>query len=377
MLTASLVGRLPYGIVPLALVLLAREHGHSYAIAGAISGAYALVLAISIPVISRLVDQRGMTRVLLPLAVLFPAALVLITVLAAADAPAVALILSAGLAGALLPPMGATMRAQWQTLVSDPALRESAYALESVVQEITFVMGPLIVAVIAALAGPTEALLAAALTSSVGAVGFVTAPTARAWRAAPRPAGARLTAIAEPGVRAVVLMLITIGASFGIVEVAMPAFAEGEGNRANGGFALAAFSLGSMAGGVWAGSRDWRLPVDLRLLSSLAVLLALTALMAAPQSMGLMIGAAFVAGLPIAPTFAAAYRVIDERAPGHATTEAFGWTSTAIVAGSAAGTAAGGSLIEAQGTTLAFLAAAAMAGIAMLVAAARRRTLTC
>ena len=63
-----------------------------------------------------------------------------------------------------------------------------------------------------------------------------------------------------------------------------------------------------------------------------------------------------MAGLPIAPAFAAAYRVIDERAPKHATTEAFGWTRTAIVAGVAAGTAAGGALVDAEGTTLAFLA---------------------
>ena len=375
LMTASLIGRLAYGIVPLALVLLARDHDHSYAVAGAIAGAYAIVLAITIPLISRLVDKHGLARVLLPLAVVFPAALVLIAVLAAADAPPVALVLAAGLAGGALPPLGATMRAQWQTLVTDPSLRESAYALESVVQEITFVVGPLIVAVIAALAGPTEALLTAGVTSAVGAVAFVTAPAARVWRAQPKAEHARATAIAEPGVRTIVLTLIMIGATFGMIEVGMPAFAEEHGNRANGGLGLAAYSLGSMAGGIWAGARDWRLAVDLRLLSSLGVLIAVTALMAAPGSMALMLAAAFVAGIPIAPTFAAAYRVIDERAPAHATTEAFGWTSTAIVAGNGAGVAAGGSLIDARGTTLAFAAAAAMVAVALLVTAARRRTL--
>ena len=73
---ASIVGRLAYGIVPLSLVLLAREHDHSYAVAGAIAGAYAITLAVSIPVLSRVIDRRGLSAVLLPLAAAFPAALV-------------------------------------------------------------------------------------------------------------------------------------------------------------------------------------------------------------------------------------------------------------------------------------------------------------
>ena len=368
-------GRLAYGIVPLSLVLLAREHGHSYAIGGALAGGYAIALATSIPLISRLIDRHGLAPVLLPLAVAFPAALVAIVALAAADAPAGVLILASGLSGAALPPLGATMRAQWQVLLADAGLRESAYALEAVLQEVTFVVGPLIVAVIASIAGPSEALLTAGACSALGAVAFVTAPAARRWRAAERAEGAAATAIAEPGVRTIVMTLVAIGAAFGIIEVTMPAFAEGEGNRAHGGLALAAYSLGSMAGGVWSGARDWRLPVDLRLMSALALLTALTALLAAPGSMTLMVATAFVAGIPIAPAFAAAYRVIDARAPAHAATEAFGWTSTAIVAGSAAGSAFGGSLVDAEGTTLALLAAAAMGAIALLVAAARRQSL--
>ena len=373
---ASVVGRLAYGIVPLSLVLLAREHDHSYAVAGLIAGAYALTLAVTIPVLSRLIDRHGLAAVLLPLAAAFPAALVATVVLASADAPAGALVVSAALAGASLPPLGATMRAQWQRLVTDPVLRESAYAFESVIQEVTFVVGPLLVAVIAGIWGPSEALLAAGATSAVGAVAFVASPVTRAWRAPERAEGAAPRAIHEPGVRTIVLSLVMIGASFGIVEVAMPAFAEGEGNRSAGGLALASFSLGSIVGGVWSGSRDWKLAVDLRLMSALAVLLALTALLALPGSMAAMVCVAFLAGFPIAPAFAAAYRVIDQRAPAHATTEAFGWTSTAIVAGSAAGSAAGGSLIAAEGTTLAFLAAAAAVLIALVVAASRRRTLT-
>ena len=375
LMAASMVGRLAYGIVPLALVLLAREHGHSYAIAGALAGAYAIVLAITIPLISRLVDRHGLGRVLIPLAVAFPASLAAIVALAAADAPAGALIAASGLAGAALPPLGATMRAQWQSLVSDPSLRESAYALEAVVQEVTFVVGPLIVAVIAAAAGPGEALLTAGATSAVGAIAFVTAPAARRWRSPERAEGARGSAIAAPGVRTVVLMLVAIGASFGIVEVTMPAFAEGEGNRAHGGLALASFSLGSMAGGVWAGAREWKAPVARRLFATLGVLVAVTALLALPSGMAPMVAAAFVAGVPIAPMFAAAYRVIDAQAPAHASTEAFGWTSTAIVAGSAAGSALGGTLVDVEGTTVAYAAAASMPAVALLLAAARRRTL--
>ena len=53
----------------------------------------------------------------------------------------------------------------------------------------------------------------------------------------------------------------------------------------------------------------------------------------------------FVAGLPIAPSVAIAYNLIERAAVAGTQAEVFGWLSTAVTAGIAVGTAGGGSLI--------------------------------
>ena len=82
-----------------------------------------------------------------------------------------------------------------------------------------------------------------------------------------------------------------------------------------------------------------------------------------------------IAGLPIAPAFAASYGLVDELAVPGTTTEAFAWLGTAIVTGLALGTSVGGVAIEHLGLTGALALAAPCAGVAALVALARRASL--
>ncbi|MBA2476515.1 MAG: MFS transporter, partial [Actinobacteria bacterium] len=49
----GLVARLPLGMVPLALLLVVRASGGSYAAAGAVSGAYLVAAAIGAPIAGR------------------------------------------------------------------------------------------------------------------------------------------------------------------------------------------------------------------------------------------------------------------------------------------------------------------------------------
>jgi predicted MFS family arabinose efflux permease len=53
----------------------------------------------------------------------------------------------------------------------------------------------------------------------------------------------------------------------------------------------------------------------------------------------------FTAGLPIAPSFALTYGMVQRAAARGTQAEVFGWLTTAVVIGVAVGTAAGGSLI--------------------------------
>ena len=147
---AALIGRLPGGMTPLAMVLLVRGEGRSYAVAGVVVAASSLAAAVGAPLQGRLVDRTGQARLLLWLAFAYPASLTAFVLLATHRAPVIALVAVAALSGAATPPVGACMRALWPALVAGPGLRDTAFAFEAVVQEVFFIFGPLIVAAIAA-----------------------------------------------------------------------------------------------------------------------------------------------------------------------------------------------------------------------------------
>jgi MFS family permease len=174
----------------------------------------------------------------------------------------------------------------------------------------------------------------------------------------------------------VILAAIAIGTSFGAVEVSLPAFAEAHGNRPAGGLALAAYSVGSIAGGFLFGAAARNVPAARRYRIAVLAFPVLLALSLLAWSIPAMCVILAIAGLPIAPSFAASYVLLDRLAPADVKTETFAWLNTAIVAGAALGNAAAGSLIGASGWH-ASLTMAVMAGaLAAAVTLVRRRTLT-
>src|SRR4029079_7966565 len=83
---------------------------------------------------------------------------------------------------------------------------------------------------------------------------------------------------------------------------------------------------------------------------------------------------AFVAGLPIAPTVAVVYTLIDRSARTGTAAEAFAWFGTAVSVGLAAGAAGAGVLVDERGVRWAFGVGAAIAFLGALVGFARRET---
>jgi predicted MFS family arabinose efflux permease len=183
-----------------------------------------------------------------------------------------------------------------------------------------------------------------------------------------------LGALGSPGVRTVVLYAAAIGAGFGAVELAMPAFAEDHGSRELGGIALACFAGGSLAGGLVAGMRLHSGGTRRFAVGSLLIAVALVAFQLA-SSLPTLCAIAFLAGLPIAPTIAVVYTLIDRSARVGTAAEAFAWLGTAISVGIAAGTALGGWLVDERGVRWAFGVGAAIAFAAALLGFARRGTL--
>ena len=366
---SGLLARLPVGMVGLALLLLVREKGGSYGAAGAVSGAYFVATAVGAPVAGRLVDRRGQARILLRRAAIFPALLGGVCALALLDAPLGAIAICAAAAGALMPPVGASLRSLWPRLFADAERRSAAYALEASLQEIFFVVGPLLVALLTAAASPVLALAVAALAGGIGTTLVARSEPVRAWLPEDeRHAASVLGALESPGVRTIIMLSACLGLGFGGTEVGMPAFAEDHGGAELGSIPLALFAGGSLVGGLIAGARATGHPLRLLRISTF-LLAAGLALPLLAGSLPAMTALAFLAGLPIAPAVMAAYGLIDSVARRGTAAEAFAWISTAVSIGLAAGTAAGGILIDAFGVRASFTfgCAAVLAG-AFLVA---------
>ena len=175
--------------------------------------------------------------------------------------------------------------------------------------------------------------------------------------------------------RTVFLVIGTFGIALGVIQVAVPAFAEDHGSAALGGLLLGALSAGSLAGGLVYGARTWggsparRLPA---LMLILGLALALLAVADRPLALAALL---FPAGLLIAPIATVGSTLLDTAAPQGTQTEAFAVMIMGIVAGNAAGNALGGAVVEEVSFAAAVLAAGGVAAAGAAWAAIRRSQL--
>jgi MFS family permease len=372
---SALLGRLPQGMSSLAILLLVRDTTHSYAAAGIAVGAYALASAAVSPVQGRLIDRHGRRAVLPPVAMGQAVVLVLLVLAAHSGAGAPVLVLLSGLAGALMPSIAPTFRALLRGAIDDPATRESAYALESVAQEIIWILGPFLVALVVALTSPSDALLLLGVIYITGTLLFVRSPLA-AGPPGGHPHHQRASVLANGPLRSLLGPIALMGFALGAIEVGLPSLALHAGSRASAGVLLAVWSLGSMIGGLWFGSRSWRTPLPTRYRILLIAAIAFTSPLILARSIPAGVFGALLAGLTIAPLFSTQYSMVSRAVTAGTETEAFTWMTAGLVTGIAAGSASAGAVISSAGVGAPFaLGVAATVGAALIALASRRRVM--
>lgn len=365
-LLASTVGRISAGMAGLALILLIRERGGSYGLAGVCAAAFALGFAVLSPVRARKADKQGQTGVLLASAAGFPAGLLGVLLVTETGLPLGLAAIGAAFSGAFFPPFGPSMRTIWAG-IEDLPVRSSAFALEAVLVEVSFVLGPLAVAVGQALGGPRLALIGAAGFGGLGALLLARNPMSRAWKPHGERSTDRLGPLRSAMVRRLLLATLCVGVGFGAVDVAVPAFAEQHHSLGASGVLLALWSLGSMLGGLVYGGINPRRPAIEQyrlLLIGVAVASALPLLAWSIPGLGLLL---LLFGLAIAPFFITNSHLIADYAPAGTTTEAFAWMATAIFGGAAVGNAVAGGLVSATGSPRGAFGVAAVMGFAAFV----------
>jgi len=373
----SLIGRLPTGMLTLLFVLVVAAGTGSYGAAGLATAANSALTAATGPVLGRLADRGHAVAVLVSCGVAQALLLAgLVVALRAGAGPAVAVVL-AGLAGAANPPIDPVTRAVLPRLAPTPELLRTAYALDAIAVELTYVVGPAIVGVVTALADAYAATIAAAVVTAVGALGLATAV-----RHTPFTPGVRrrVSPLRSRGLLVVLLVAGLQSVAYGVMEVAVPAHAAFEGHADEAGLLVAVWSLGSIAGGLWYAGRTFRTPpwrqYGILLLANVvgfgAILLRQNL-----WTLGVLL---LFAGLFIAPTTTLEFTLVTDLSPPGARTEAFTWANTAVYLGFAAGSALAGTalspvLATADGLTISGLCAVGLVALGAVVAWSLRGTL--
>jgi MFS family permease len=291
-------------------------------------------------------------------------------------APVVVLVACGFLAGFAIPPTSSVLRSMWPSVLRDqPDLIPVAYALDAVLIELIFVLGPLVTAIVATVLSPPAALIVSAASVVAGTVMFTALPPSRAMRPErDRPDTGVWGALASPGVRTLVLTSLPAGVAVGICEVTIPAFSHEMGTAAAAGILLALWSVGSACGGLVYGALPHRPPLNrVHLVVTACLPICLLPLALAP-SVAVMALLVIPAGMFVAPLLATRNELIGWVAPEGSRTEAYTWPVTAFVGGIAVGSALAGSIVENASWRTAFLIAAATAFVGTIVAVAGRRT---
>ncbi|HEY0645289.1 MAG TPA: MFS transporter [Nocardioides sp.] len=369
--SAALVARLPISMVGLGIVLLVEERTGSYGLAGTVSAVFVLAEAAFAVLHGRWVDHHGQSRVL-PIAIsVFGAGLALMMLAVEQDWPRVLTYVFAAVAGAALPQVGASVRTRWSHLLDDAGEKQTAFALEAVLDEVVFVVGPVLVTFLATSWHPVAGLTFALVTGVVGTFAFA------AQRATEPPA--RRTA--PTGVRApmpwrlvlpLALVCLTLGALFGAAEVTTVAFAEEQGKRWVAGWLLAAWSFGSLVAGLVTGAVAWRAGPDVRLRwGSAAMALSMAPLMFVP-SVPLMAALLLIGGLATAPTLISTMTMVEQGVPPSRLTEGMAILHTGLVAGVAPGASIAGFVVDHSGSSAGYAVALAGGVVGALVAQTAR-----
>ncbi|MEX5717861.1 MFS transporter [Geodermatophilus maliterrae] len=374
MVLAAFIGRLPLSMVGLGCVLLVASETGSYGLGGAVAAAGAVTTAIAGPVLGRWADTHGQRRTLLPVVVVFAAAGALFLAAVKEDWPRWTLFVTAGLAGACIPPVASMIRVRWTHLLRGTTRLPAALAMESVVDEFVFIVGPVLVTFLSTTGHATSGVVTAFALAVVGALLF-----AAQGRTEPPPHGHEArrgpAAIRTPGLKVLFVVGAAVGSILGTLEIALVAFADEVDAMALSGVLIAGLALGSMASGIGWGAVHWRHPLRHRLLVVLVALTVLTVPLSLVGNVWVMIPLVVVAGVAVSPSLISSFTLAELIVPRSAVTEAFTWIGTALGLGVAVGTSVAGKIVDTYGANASFLVATVSAGLAAVVVLAFQRLL--
>lgn len=364
---AGFLARVPIAMVGIGIVTMFSQLRGDYGLGGALAAVFALSYALITPMVSRAVDRYGQRRVLPLASGISAAATAAMLLCVRLGAPAWTFFVCAVPAG-VMPTIGAMVRARWTELYRGSPKLRTAFAFESVVDELCFVVGPVVSVGLCVAVFPEAGPLMGAILLVTGTLALVTLrgtePLVR-----PIPAGSGGSVIRNPMVWVLVVVMASMGTIFGVIDVVAVAFTAQRHVPGAATIVLALFAVGSGLSGLVFGTLHLRAPLPRQLLVVTAAVAILLWPMLAAGAVPAVAVAYFVAGMTVAPTMIVTTAYVEQIVPAAELTEGITWIVTGIGVGVAVGSALAGRAIDRAGTD-AGIAVALVAGLVACIGAA-------
>jgi predicted MFS family arabinose efflux permease len=355
---AGFVARLPLSMTGIGIVLLVSLTTGSFGLAGSLTAAATVTGAVVAPLWGRATDRIGQARVLLMTVLINVVSVTLLVSaielgwpLAVSFAAAVGIGIGFSLAGS-------SVRARWTVRLNGSPLLHTAFAIEAMLDEVVFIIGPVLVTFLATALHPALGVGVSAVIGLVGAVALAgqrgTQPPTRSI-AADHDGRSRMPwRVLLP----IAIACTALGMIFGGMEVNIVAFATEAGVLKYAGLILIAWSFGSLVAGAVTGAITWQASPARRFQVG-AILLALSLLplpfVTHPVGVATVL---ILSGLAIAPTLIASVGVTQSAVDQSRLTEALAWSSTGLAGGVAIGAAAVGHVIDSWDAQAGFIGVA-------------------
>lgn len=347
---SGLIGRMPISMDSLAVIFIVVHVTNSYTLAGVMAAVASVVVAGALPFWSRTADRIGQKRTLfivVPLRTIF---LIIFIVLVTQKAPIWTWFVSIILAEASIVNAGGLVRRRWLwALGEDRKLIDTAYSYEGLMDEIVFILGPVIATACATSIAPSAGLVVGLVFMLIGSISFALQtktepPPHPRDHASPHPPVMR-----NVTVQAVVLPSIFLGGFFSAVGISVVAFMQSHHAASRTGLMLAIWAAGSAISALTSGAISWRLNHAKRFWIFLFALTLLSIPFVFVNSLPVLGIALFCNGLAVAPLIVSAYGVAETAVPPAQITETLAWVIAGMPLGGALASSVAGWVIDNYG----------------------------
>ncbi|GEP48470.1 MFS transporter [Microbacterium saccharophilum] len=383
----AFLARLPFAMMVVGVLTLVVSVRGSVALGGLTSAAVGIGTVIAGPVVGDAVDRLGQRRVLVPLGLVNGALLIAFPFVASSDLFDGMLLASAFLIGLSAPQAAAMSRSRMITIIRDrlsPHRRIRTFsrsmAYESAADETAFVIGPVVVGVLASFIAPWMPIAAAAVLSLVFVTAFALHPTARV---SPAHGDADVElAPARELLRAPVLVLVAatfaVGMFFGATLTSLTAFMAERNDVDTASLLYGVMGIGSAVLALAVALLPTRFALRWRWMLFASVLAASTLGFTLSDSVSAVTLMLALMGLGIGPTLVTLYSLGGQRSPVGRSATLMTVLGSAMALSQSLAAAGTGALAEAFGARSAMviplLAAAIVVALGVLNLAIERRT---